>query len=710
MKSKNFFRRNVLMGMIATVLIGVCACDSTDPEFIIEPGTLTGTHPNYRGDVSFTIDVPGEAGEGTSSSPAVVNSGDTLLMAINQKSSYHDPDGSVFTCEPKSTLKLYMTMDTVYARDLDELRHVEVPEVTTASSGSYPVSHRTMQTFEIGGQQIVFDLMHEVYTYCASTGDKIEMPHVKLRGATLGGNSTAESRSAAVMTGVSVRPLPDNGAVHRDPTMFEVNVRFSLDIEKSKKLKDDPAQTLEISVNYVGVVEIPTRPNDPKSFLLYKWEPITGTTSTAPPFLRTKGETMEVCLAQTSTYTDEYSNRAVAHPKATVTLSVANDTVWGKDVNELKILEEQTAEVADRQASIQKFGSELQTVDIDWSYESGEAELGGRMIAMPHYSLSPASVRDVTVKELCDTTIGGKMATLYEVTATFSQKAVAENVTDHTPDIDVEYVVSYIGAIEIYLVDVEYIPSGEWVDPHHNLALAYYAKVERYRTYSNGKRVGPDEFYDYGHFSGLGVGYGFVEGYHKWYNEWVNGYPYTDTMIGDSIKIVTQKIEFSNLGWFTYELIEDRWLGYYPGSSLPQEVVFPNYSLYRKSKLYDPEVDVAKDFDNPSYPSDSRPSGWYFYEYTQRKNYWIDWNLPDCGNWGTGTLTIAFTINDQFLVIDGRRIDFSPLHNLKTDYTLTETDFEEDDKKGKIAALELNGSFLGKNFYAAQIDTLYVAK
>lgn len=710
MKYKIFLWRNMLLGIIAIVLTGVCACDSTNPEFITEPGMLPGIDQNERGDVSFTIDVPHGAGEGTCSSPVVVNSGDTLRMAINQKSSYRDPDGSVFTCEPKSAIKLYMTMDTVYAKDLDELRQVKEPEVTTASSGSYPVSHRTVQTFDVGGQQIVFDLMHEVYTYCASTGDKIEMPHVKLREATLGGNSAADSRSAAVMTGVSVRPLADRGAEHSGPTIFEVNAKFSLDLEKSKKLKNDSARTLEISVNYIGVVETLTRPNNPKSFLLYKWEPKSGTSSIAPPFVKTKGEAMEVWLAQTSTYTDEYANRAVSQPKATIKLSIAEDTVWGKDVNELKILAEQTEGTADGQSTIQRFGSELQTVDIDWSYEGGEADLGGHMIAMPHYSLSPVSVKDVSVKELCDTTIGDKMATLYEVTATFRQKAVAENMIDRTPDIDIEYVASYIGAIEIYLVDVEYIPSGEWVDPHDNMALAYYAKVERYRTYSNGKRVGPDEFYDYGHLSAPCCGYGFVEGYHDWYGEWVNGYPYTHTIIGDSIAIVTQKIELSQLGTFEYVLEQDEWYSWPHGNNAEKDV-FPNWSApYWASKLYGPEVDVAKGIDNSSYPEDSRPSGWYFYEYQRNKDYSIYWVTPKGGHCGSGTLTIDFTINDQFLVIDGRRIDFSPLHNIKTDYSLTETDFEEADKKGKISKLEMNASYLGKNFYAAQIDTFYVAK
>ena len=50
------------------------------------------------------------------------------------------------------------------------------------------------------------------------------------------------------------------------------------------------------------------------------------------------------------------------------------------------------------------------------------------------------------------------------------------------------------------LVSVEYYPTGEWVPPHDNMAFAFYPCVERYRNYSDGSRIGPDLFYDYGHF------------------------------------------------------------------------------------------------------------------------------------------------------------------------------------------------------------------
>lgn len=49
------------------------------------------------------------------------------------------------------------------------------------------------------------------------------------------------------------------------------------------------------------------------------------------------------------------------------------------------------------------------------------------------------------------------------------------------------------------LVSVEYYPDVVVIPAHHNLGHAYYFSVERYRNYSDGSRIGPDEFYDYGH-------------------------------------------------------------------------------------------------------------------------------------------------------------------------------------------------------------------
>lgn len=902
MKLKSSFWRVMLMSMTAAACMCISACSSDDPT----PDPTPKPNPGDNGEVTFTIDLPQGSGNGSSSSPAVVNKGEKLNMAISQKSSYTDPDGTVFTCEPKATIELFAKLDTVVAKDLKELTKVkEGSDIKTDKTGTSPVVSQTVQTFDVGGQNIVFDLSHEIYTYITSTKDKIEMPYIKLNEAKFGSTGTTEKtpqgRSAAVVTGVTVRPLAmSRAAVLRDSAMYEVNVRFSLDIE-SVNAKQNTKQTLEFSVNYVGIVETITELADPVAEVSYKWDVKSGTTSSATPFVKTKGKTpMEIWMAQSCSYTDEYGNQATGEPKAKIKLSVAQDTVWTKTLDELKkfaaktggtsseqaatqkfgsdlqdveiewsyevgeaVLADKTIpmpfytlapvklkdvsvkEVPDKktvagkpvdvyevtatfsqkavaknvttetpeveveyvvsyigvvgatvgepsaeisykwdiksgtkstvspfvktkgrtpmeiwmaqscsyadghgsqvtgepkakiklsvaqdtvwaktqdelkkfaakeggssseQAATQKFGSELQNVDIEWSYEVGSAVLGEEKISLPFYTLTPVKLKDVSVKEVSDgVTIAGKEASVYEVTATFSQKAVAknvENVSTETPEVEIEYVVSYIGAVELTLVKVEYIPSGKWVDPHDNMALAYYAKVERYRTYSNGKRVGPDEFYDYGHPVYLSTTEA-LPGTYQFGDEVITYFSPNIRTVGDSIKVYSRSIQFSSTkGEFCLEFMRDEY-------SSDQKFTDYNWEAYKLSAPENDSRNLAKDFNNPEYPRDDRQSGWYYYPFIYVKEYDILWPINDEEKIPVAGLNGIFEFYDQFLVIDGRRIDFKSLHKLDINYSLNEEKLSTADKEGKIEKLEMRASYLGKKFLLTRIDSLYVAK
>lgn len=52
----------------------------------------------------------------------------------------------------------------------------------------------------------------------------------------------------------------------------------------------------------------------------------------------------------------------------------------------------------------------------------------------------------------------------------------------------------------VELVSVEYYPGVEVYPPHDNMLTMYYGYLERYRNYSDGSRIGPDRFLDYGHW------------------------------------------------------------------------------------------------------------------------------------------------------------------------------------------------------------------
>ena len=81
--------------------------------------------------------------------------------------------------------------------------------------------------------------------------------------------------------------------------------------------------------------------------------------------------------------------------------------------------------------------------------------------------------------------------------------------------------------------------------------------------------------------------------------------------------------------------------------------------------------------------------------------------------WGVNPRTCIGQRQDGavlFLVIDGRRIDFTSLHNLKINHTLNQENFSQVDREGVAVTLKTHISYLGKQFDHSVTDSLYVAK
>ena len=115
-----FFWRIVAIAMFAVVCGTFISCDKDEST----PPT-PGLTEELKGEVSFSINFgDNSSGNGSSSSPVTVQQGDTLNMAISQISKYTDPDGSVYTCEPKASIKLFTPYDTIYVKDLQTLTTV----------------------------------------------------------------------------------------------------------------------------------------------------------------------------------------------------------------------------------------------------------------------------------------------------------------------------------------------------------------------------------------------------------------------------------------------------------------------------------------------------------------------------------------------------------------------------------------------------------
>lgn len=495
MKTKTFLWR-VMFGCMAALMVGMCsACSSDDAE----PSPPTPEQP-ITGEVDFKIDLPAGSGTGTAYSPVIVRGGDELNLEITQTSNYTDPNGQVITRGPKAIIALEVQLDTVVAKDLASLTKVnDVSDIKTTTSGTSPVRHQTAQKLEVGGQEIAFDLAYEVYTFTNSANEKIEMPYIRLNPAKFGSaNSTEETpagRTVIAVSAVKVRPMAMSRAqTVTDSTMYEVEVRFNIGLE-SVNTKESDSQALEFSAKYVGIVETTTTLEDLKVELSHAWEVKSGTNSTASPFVQTKGQDMELWLTQTSVYTDEYCNRYTCEPKAKIKISTVGDTVWASSVDELTKLVETSGDVSDATLATQIFSVGTKNISIDWSYEKAEAP-DGLDVEMPYYKLSPVKLKNVSHKKLegNNTATSENNVDAYEITATFAQTATAtSSIGNFSQSFDVEYVVTYVGALEVKLVDVKYNRRYEWYDAYDNLALRVCRIFERERIYSNGKTE-TDEF------------------------------------------------------------------------------------------------------------------------------------------------------------------------------------------------------------------------
>lgn len=280
MKVKCYFGRFVHMCMVAMTACMV-GCSDNDEPVVPQPPT---PDPD-NGEVSFVIDNENGSGTGTTDSPAEVEKGETLNMVISQKSKYTDSDGSVFECEPKATIELFAKLDTVYVKDKNQLTSVqEKPEVTSSQSGTNPIRNAINQKFLIGEQYVNFDLAYEIYNYVNKAEETIEMPYIKVNQANFGSSNANEetpetkARSETLQPVVTLKALPQTRATVSDTVLYEVNVRFNLDIE-SMNAKTENKQTLAFSVNYLGAVVTTTDVPDPEPELVkveyrtdYIWE------------------------------------------------------------------------------------------------------------------------------------------------------------------------------------------------------------------------------------------------------------------------------------------------------------------------------------------------------------------------------------------------------------------------------------------------------
>jgi len=701
MKTMGCIRMRGLAGCLLVFLAAFALVSCGDDN----PASPDPTPTDEKGEVSFEISTEGGTGSGTGTSPIEVAQGDTLGMTISQKSKYTDSEGTVFECEPKASICLFAELDTVYADKLEQLTAIqEKAEVQTSQEGQSPVTNRTLQKFQIGSQSVQFDLSYETYTYATADGN-VEMPYAMPHEAVFGnaGASDEGERTRTVIRSISVKPLPKTRASVSDTTWYEVNAVFNLDVE-CMNTREAGKQNLTFSVTYRGAVTTEIELSDPVKELSHTIQATGGTASISSPFVANPGEVMSLLFKQNSEYTDAYGNLLSCEPEARISLSAETDTLYVQAKENLEgvpasqnFVFNPSGENPLLYSATQRFELGTQHLQLEMSYEIYTAtDVENNEIEMPYLKQNATIPSAATVSELSTAT--GEMAdtTFYEVRVPIKLETVYVGTADENVQ-TTEIVASYIGAIvtwkeEPELVKVEYRTGYVWEEAHDNLPLLYYAKVYRDRYYSNGE-VFTDEFVDVGHP---------VESVSSIYpegevsldienGEKIVSHPYRREE-KDSISIVYGEAEVPNLELLTTELFDDRYTTSPAGT----------WDDYLVSKLYQnefPSIDAS--FCQQSWENCDMATGWYFKDIRYIRS--IDVNYNGVSLWlDIRRYNLMPEFYDQYLAIDGKRIDFLKYQPQHT-YNFT----VEDKGNSRIYKYECWSKFMGKTFYLATVDTIY---
>lgn len=505
----------ILLAAALTIMISGIACSEKESEHeqpIPQPQT-----PNEGvGSITFSISM-GDGHEpspaATPEDPAVVEQGDTLGMAISQQSSYTDPNGSVFTCEPKATITLFAdTSSIIYVKDLQQLTSVsEVSKASDKQEQSELTRYQTLQKFSVGGKEVTFDLSHEIYNHVNSEQKKIEMPYIKVNSAQYGTPKASETRAqkqetspvTVSLASMKLKRLPQTRGVVTDSVAYEVSATFNIDLE-SVHTENAEVKNLNFEINFTAIVETDTEYPDPTRDFSYELEIIGGTNSSASPFELKRGEALSLRWSQKANYTyfslvDRGMHSVEYKPEAQVTLSAELDTVWVVDKEDLTKVtpsEPTITSSGENPAIIQ--GSQIleiskQKLTLNWIYEQyADLQIEDQTVSWPYIKLDAPRIVDVTKQVIPGAYIPNMQAAVYNVTVKLAQDLSTPGASPEQHE-TVEYLIRYIGVEAVLLTNVAYRKDYKLYEPHDNLPLRAQYILYRDRTYSNGQTY-TDEF------------------------------------------------------------------------------------------------------------------------------------------------------------------------------------------------------------------------
>lgn len=661
--------------------------------------------------LSYDIEVAKGTGEGTEASPAIVSAGDSLRIEINQQSGYSDTDGTKVERNPKASIVLYASEDVVYATSKDELTALVGDGTTkTSKSGENPVRHSIEQTFDIGTKSLYQKADFEVYTYTNKAEKLIELPFVEIE--------PADAPTVTITEAAGTRAIVNDTAFYDITalTKYKVTSKNVIDAEET-------SQIIVCAVKYRGAVvtstEIPDEDNGEVSFEIES-DGIQGEGTAASPYIITPENALNLVIRQKSRYTDMDWSVFECEPLATINASLGKDVVYAESLDLLTSLageaEVNTSEEGDnpvRHAITQAYELGGMPIDFALGYEVYPyTTQAGETIEMPYGKLNPASYEGTRTQEASakyaariskpvvsavpQTRATVSDTTMYDITATFNvelESVNAKETSKRTFVFAVTYPAGVITEKEVEdpdLVRVEYRTGYTWEEAHDNLPLLYYATVYRDRYYSNGEVI-TDTFVDTGHMVSFKVartpefgGYFTDRGIPIEWGE------QTFENNSDGFEVGRAASKVPNPSLLVAGNVTERY-DTKPG----------DWDAYVVSKLYNPSDFIsATDIPtNGAWPNDNRESGWYFNNCGFRRNMEINYQAETLIEY-VSRYSFNIDVYDQFLVIDGRRIDFLK-YRPDFHYNLS----IENGGGGVIVTCELRFTFMERDFYTAFIET-----
>lgn len=692
------------MTLMLSVVLGILSsCSSSGETELPDPKTLS--------QVTYSISHTGGTGEGTAASPAVATAETPAEITLSQQSTYNDPDGTVFTCQPKVNIHLSAKAASVRAKSLAELTTIKEKNASS-SKGSNPLTKQTVQTFTLGEQTITFDLTHEVYTHVDSKQRTVEMPYLRPSTARQGQALAEETRaSASVSTAtpvVRLTPLSTRGSITTEQD-YHVEVSFTVDVS-SENTQEAQTQTLSFQVEYDATVETTTHYADPSTQFTYHADATHGSKSTKSPWTMSSGmKDMTIEWDQQATFTyfdvEQMSSQVVnRNPSATVSVQLAADTAWVENIEDLTKVTAGEPEIAETGESPVvttgkvRFSIGGQVITANWSHAAyQEAKIGDYLVNWPYLKLDAPEVIDVAVTELENAKVPNKEAKLYEVTARIRQHLETKNVPESEQiSQDVEYVIKYFAALEIKLVSVKYRKGYEWFAPHDNLHLRVRYIVYRDRTYSTGETF-TDTFYS---MNNPGVSY-LASPHPRGGGSYLVD---SEGVMPDGAKVICHKIHSDNDAdtWLTHVINSVRTgvpdltkvrLGT-PIDRSDYGPAWGDFNMYSDGeKYFDPE--------NPK-------ETWYFCDIARGGIQTVYGEYNNNGRWEDLRMyDVYIEYYDKFLYIDGQMITFEEYRPVYEMNVKEEDATMPDGSPAKVFTNEVKAKYLGRDFYAATIDTIY---